>query len=369
MRKVQGVPRSLDPMHSIVGFWDASLHKVAPPLRTTFGNFATVNLVDRFQIRTSGITDRMVWIPWTASPLAAIVFNTVDASVSSTPLQYIFKVLAPNTNPGTSVPKAIRPLRSSFRITSLTRNINTASAVYVLSYDNALNVTATFGATATTPVQISGGTTGSLRDMVLESPETKIYPLTKFVEPHTFVSVPCSWPDYNRYHNFTAFRHNVADAGDLTSGDLYAMTAREDTPFSAGGGNNDTVSYPYTAAATMNLTAGFAEVPAMRGHLLYIPSTDVEQLIEIELFRQVGCRFVSNTLGHSFHHTPTAATQSGETSLLNSIQTVSSNASAAFKTAALDLGAGYASIAGTVKAIASDANSAMGILSTALRFK
>lgn len=366
MRKVVGVPRSLDPMSVIHGFWDASLHKVAPPLRTTFGNFATVNLVERFVVKTSVLADTIIWIPWTPSPLAAMVFALTDAASNSIPKQQLFKPLAPSTAPGTGVPKAVRPLRSSFRVTSLTKNINTSNALHVLSYDNALNIQAVFGATQGTSAQLTGSTTVSLKEMITDSPETKVYPLTKFVDPHTFVSVPSSWPDYNKYHNFCTFRNSNTDGTDLLSGDLYTLTAREDS-FVSAGTQNDSVTYPYTASTTTNLVAGFGDVPAMRGHLILLPPLQDEQILEFEIFRQLGCRFVSNTIGHSFHHTPAGGDTKSETNLLSSIQQISNNASAAFKSAALDVGTGYAAISGVAKAISQDASSAMNFLSGALR--
>lgn len=366
MRKLPSVPRSIDPIHAITGFWDASLHKVAPPLRTTFGNFATVNLVERFQVYTNPTVDRLVWIPWSATPLAAITFPIVDSTVNTTVTQNLFKVLAPSTTPGNAVPKAVRPLRSSFRVTSLTKNINTASAMTVLSYDNLLALNATFGVSNTTDVIIPGSTVSGLRDLILESPESKVYPLAKFVEPHTFVSVPCSWPDYNRYHSFTPFRSNANDMTNLSSGDLYSYSAREDTITSATYG--DAPSYPYTVATTTNLLAGFGDVPPMRGHLIFLPAASDTQILEFEVFRQLGCRFQANSIGHTFHHTPTGGSEKSESNMLSSIQSVSSNASAAFKTAALDVGAGYSAITGVVKAISSDAASAMNVLSSAMRY-
>lgn len=367
MRKIDGVPRPMsDPMSAITAFWDASLHKVAPPLRTTFGNFATLNLVERFTVSTSITSEKLVWLPWTASPLSALIFPVVDATISTGTYQQLFKVLAQSTNMGSSLPKAVRPLRSSFRLTSLTKNINTASAAHVLSYDNAIATKATFTVGPQGDAFWPGDFVASLRDLVMDSPETKVYPLTKFTEPHTFVSVPCSWPDYNSYHNFAAFRHNINDGSNLACGDLWTLTNREDS--AANTVYADAVAYPtLTAATTYQITAGFGEVPAMRGHLVFIPATPEVQLLEFEVFRQLGCRFSANTIGHSFHHTPAPSGPSTETNLLSSIQSVSSNASAAFKSVALDVSSGYSAISGVAKAIASDSSATMGILSNALR--
>lgn len=362
MRKARDVPTRHDPALVVRAFWDASLHKVAPPLRTTFGNFATLNVVDRFQF-TSETYDTMIWVPWTPSPVAC--FHITPAEGGEYYMrQRLFGVLAPSTTPGTAVPHSVRPLRSSFRITNLTKAINTASSLQVLSYDNALQAAVIFPSTPSSLMQLRNNTFQSFLSLVTDAPESKIYPSVHFNEPQTFVSVPASWPDYNRYHNFCAFRQQASDNSPVAGGDFYNLAGREITAFAA---QPDQSNYPFTSAAYVNVTSGIVDVPPMRGHIIYIPGTDVEQTYEIEFFKQFGARFAANSVGHTFHHTPPPATPSQENSMLQSIQMVSSNASSAIKTAAMDAIAGYAAVSSTVKAIASDASYAVNFLGNVLR--
>lgn len=360
VRKVDGVPSQKDSMHLIHSFWDASQHRIPVPLRTTFGNFATINVVDRFTFKTSANSDTIIWLPWTASPLAALEF-TVDQTLNSTLLQHLFKPLAfSNTE---SAPRAVRPMRQSFRISNLTKTITTGSGVFVLSYDNALQTQWGLAAAANGAATLQGPSTAALRDMILDAPETKFYPTLHFNEPQTFVSVPSSWPSYNNYHPFNPFRTNSVDLTSLSSGDLYSLIAREDTPFSL---STDSVAYP-VGGSTQNALAGFGDAPPMRGHLIFVPANNDQQIMEFEVYRQIGARFAANALGHTFHHTPVGASNKSDDDLLKSVQYISSNASSCIKSIASDAASAFGGLVASGKALSSDANTAMGLLSKGLR--
>jgi len=146
---------------------------------------------------------------------------------------------------------------------------------------------------------------------------------------------------------------------------MYSLVTKEDTAI--GTVYADIPTYPYTVSTTANMLAGFGDVPPMRGHLIYMPATPDVQTLEVEIFRQLGCRFANNTIGHSFHHTPVAGTVGHETSLLESVQTISNNASAAFRTAVLDAASAYGAVTTVAKAVTSDVMSAGSALTSAMR--
>lgn len=363
MRRLPMVPSMKSPTIAIRNFWDASLHKTSPPLRTTFGNFATTNLVTRFNIFTSTTLDAILWIPYTPSPMAALYW-AADPANNTLCYQHLYKTLAPQTTPGDSVPRQVRPLRQSFRIANITKNINTTGDVFVLSYDNSLTMSFVFGASTATSAYVTSGTSTSLRDLIEDSPETRVYPLTTLNDPHTFVSVPSAWPEYNGYKDFVPYRYSVSENAPLTSGDLYAMAAGDLVPTAS---LSDSADYPYALATTKTASGCIGQVPAMRGHLLYFPATADVQTLEVEIFRQVGARFASNSVGHTFHHTPAPGTEKTETSLLQSIQHVASDASAGFAKTVIDASAAYTASSNMVKGIAADTTHAVQYLTGALR--
>jgi len=269
----------------LFAFWSASVMKVPPPLRTSFGNFTTVNSVERFTLNSSTTKTNYVWIPWTPSPLAAL-FST--GAAADTPGQRMYNTMA------ASPPQCLRPLRMSFSVENLTQVVNTMGSIRVLSYDNALASSWTLNALSTLAPASVAGLDAYLGTLVDGAPETEEYTIAALTQEHEFVSCPSSYPAYNSYYDFLSFS-NVVDGTGIYSGDFNKLVL-----------NDDSAVFP--GAATI-ITGNYKEgslggLPPMRGFVIEIPLTTISQSLRFSVHRQDGVRYPANSLGHSFAISP-----------------------------------------------------------------
>lgn len=265
----------------LFAFWSAAVMKVPPPLRTSFGNFTTVNSVERFTMSNSVTQTTYVWIPWTPSPVAAI---TINGLAGATPSQQIFNSLA------TSPPQSLRPLRLSFSVENLTQVVNTQGSIRVLSYDNALATGWNTAAVGSSPAGAQGGLDITLGPLVNGAPETEEYTIAALTQEHEFVSCPSSYPAYNSYYDFLSLS-NLLDGTSVLSSDLQKLIT-----------NSDAAAFtPSVVLVSGNYGEGsLGGLPPMRGFVIVIPPTTNAQTLRFCVHRQDGVRYPANTLGHSF---------------------------------------------------------------------
>jgi len=265
----------------LFAFWSASVMKVPPPLRTSFGNFTTVNSVERFTWTNSTSQTSYAWIPWTPSPVAAILCT---GQTNASPGQQLFNSLA------TSPPQSLRPLRMSFSVENLTQVVNTQGSIRVLSYDNAIATAWNLAALAASSPANSGGLDTTLGPLVNGAPETEEYTIAALTQEHEFVSCPSSYPAYDSYYDFLTLA-NVVDVTGMQSGDMQKLIQNSD-------------SAAFTPSATLT-TGNYGEaslggLPPMRGFIVVVPATANVQTLRFCVHRQDGVRYPANTLGHSF---------------------------------------------------------------------
>jgi len=274
----------------LYAFWSARIMRVPPPLRTSFGNFTTVNSVSRFTFTTSTVDNTYLWIPWTPSPVSALV--TGAGTGQST--QWLFNTLV------SSPPQMVRPLRMSFSIECTTQNMNAAGSVRVYSYDNSIQTAWTMGVlAASTAVFASGGNT-LLGNLISSAPDTEEFTAVDLQREHEWVSVPSSYPAYNAYYSFLPLL-NSADGTAIQSQDIYNLILGETTL-------TNPTKFPGAAVENIygggNGSAGLGGLPPMRGFLLSFPLTVTAQSYRICIHRQDGARFAVNSLGASFATSP-----------------------------------------------------------------
>jgi len=297
-----------------VQYWSPFLHTSAPKLRTTFGNFSTLNLVERFTFNTGTVTDRVLVVPWVPSPVACLHW----ISASSTITAQLFNPLLSST------PLALRPLRMGIEVKNLTTAVNVGGLVQVLSVDNALDIGALLNASGSAITTADTTSWTSLITLVAGSLETKTYSAQELVDGHVFTSVPSSWPAYNQYRDFIEF--NGTDGATIRSDDWLNLA-------------NGLASSTYVPPSTTNpvlLENTVGDVPPLRCFVLVFKAGSVANNYEITIRRQDGARYPSNTLGHMFHHTPPKGSTADEDRLISSSHSVSKDPSSGVSRSILD---------------------------------
>jgi hypothetical protein len=266
-------------------YWSARVMRVPPPLKTSFGNFTVLNSVIRFTVTTFTSVDKMIWIPWSPSALAAV---DISAGTAQIPFQHIY------TNLVNSTPLQIRPLRMSFSVENTTAVVGLAGSVRILSVDNSVVTRMTLGATASTSV--TNNTVNTVDDdigpLVDNSLDTEEMTAGELVHQHEFVSVPSSFPAYNTYYDFVNLSGTSTNVA-MRSDDWQKLAFEPNA------------TYPYTAATATttgraSYTGGLGGLPPMRGFLLRFPATPLAQTYRFEIHRQDGARYAANTLGALF---------------------------------------------------------------------
>jgi len=296
----------------LYAFWSARTMRVPPPLRTSFGNFTTINSVARFTITTSTTNNLYLWMPWTASPLAAVLVNSIAAGCT----QYLYNTLA------TSPPLLTRPLRSSWSLECTTQQTNVAGSIRVYSYDNAIITSFTVGTAATGLVAAPAGDT-VFAPLVNAAPDTEEISAAALLVEQEFVSVPSSYPAYNAYYDFIGFT-NTVDASSMQNVDAKNLIA---------GAQAVPSLFPQLAATTdstgYNGSAGMGGLPPMRGFLVEFPATPTVQTYRVATHRQDGGRYAVNTLGATFATNPPKMDAAGEDRFLGFSKAISLLPSAA----------------------------------------
>lgn len=328
-RALVTVPRQIaDPITTqdqLRHFWDASRHDDPPPLRTSFGNFTCVHAVARVRLSTVVGTNR-VWmiVRWDASNLAAMSWVAAPgASQTGAVTAHTFPVY--NSTP----PLSARPLRMSVRITNTTQQLNRAGVVYAASIDSPLDLRNVSAASSVSNVVFDSDTNVSLQSLVTAGIDTAEISQDRLAAGITYVLPPASYERYNRYHDFiTPF-----------PGTDVAMAFGDYAVGVAGVPREDVLSYPVVVSSSLysDEDHSISEIPSMRTLLLMFegtPNAANEYLVEIH--RQDGCRYVANSLGHSFSRPCPTATVQQENSVLQSIRALSSSAHEFSLTQALD---------------------------------
>lgn len=289
----------------LYAFWSAASQKIPPPLKTSFGNYTCVNSVVAFTVTTSTTVDTVIWVPWTASGIAALQMQGVSAAAIT---QYVYGPLI------SGGPLQLRPLRSSFTVESITQMVNTAGSIRVLSYDNALNFQVNLGVSSSSNTAFTSP--ASLIDLVNGSPDTEEFTLASLIKEHEFVSVPASYPGYNSYYDVIPLQ-NTNNSGTLINYDANQLLV------------GDNRAYPVLTAITTVNSVQLSEsggalggLPPMRGFIMVVPPTPSAQTLRFRLHRQDGVRYPVNTLGHTFAHSPSKMSSQGEDSFLQQVANV-----------------------------------------------
>lgn len=309
---------------SAKSYWSAFLHADAPLLRTAVGNFTVLTSICRIQVNVDAGSERWVWVPWTESNLAAI------ASGSTAPLESgIDFVSYPQLS--SLMPLSVRPLRLSFRLGCSTATIKRGGFVRVLSHDQLLNLAVNFPTNPNDPA--IGKWNESWSPVMSSSPDAKTYTAEELADTHEFVSVPASYPRYNSYYDTVSVGQR--SAWGPINGEQFQAILQATTPAMQPGGY---VAGNYNISDS-RFKGTLAEVPCMRGFLLYIKASSDAQTYELEIRRQDGARYAANTLGQAFAkpNTPCAAAQ--EDGLLSTIAHAAKSAADAVLPSALEAGA------------------------------
>jgi len=288
-------------------FWTPLGKTLAPPLRTTFGNFSTLNLVERFTFTTSTVDDIILLASHLPMALACMRFDVTGQIMNN-----CFGPLASST------PLATRPLRLGVEIRNLTTALNVSGIVQAMSTDNAINISATTGALEDTQAVLTNSSFTSLKSLVAGSLDTRTYTGCELTEGHSFTSVPSSWPKYNSYSDFVPM-YNASSNSLMRSPDWLSMVDTDRPPL-----------YPGIVTDDADDTLG--DVPGLRHILLVFKSTPTAQTYEVTIRRQDGARYASNTLGHMFHRTAQRASEKQESKMLDTVQDKSKDPSSGMAT-------------------------------------
>lgn len=300
-------------MTSPRAFWSC-LNSVPPPLKTSFGNYSTLNLVKRQIITTSTTQDTILMVPNLSSSCIA-GFRFTDTGAPTPVLQHVYGPLT------SGFPQAIRPLRMSLDMKNLTTAVNVAGTVMCLSYDNALDVDVVYNASPLAGLNITSGSVSSLKSLVESAPETRTYTGAELLTGHTFVSCPAAWPEYNHYYDFFAPAFS-GDNTQMASVDMFTISEGQE------GGT-------YPAGLTQLVNRGFGDVPGMRGFLVVFKATPNVQSYEITFRRQDGARYPANSLGHMFHRPARGGDEKSEMQLVNTARAITQDPSSGVPTQTL----------------------------------
>lgn len=326
--------------------------RIPPPLRTSFGNFTTVNSVERITLTGSTSQNTYLWIPWTASPIAAL---SLTGASGSNPVQYLYNTLAQ------SPPLMIRPLRSSWSIECVSQALNTAGSIRVYSYDNSILTQFSLSTTATGVCSLTSNADLTFAPLINSAPETEEFPSFGLTSAeHEFVSVPSSYPAYNSYYSFIPLS-NTTDVSAVVSSDILNLVSGEviaPAPFPIAVGTP-----PINGG--FNGSAGLGGLPPMRGFLVELPVVNpVAQTYRICFHRQDGARYPVNTLGATFATNPPKMGAAAEDVFLDLAKVVSQSPSvpqkvdrvSAFTNFANQFNSGLVTAVGVVNAVGSFVN-------------
>lgn len=324
----------------IRSFWDARLHKLPPAIRTTFGNFTTINLVERFVTTVPADVARFIWIPWTRSGLCALRWDDNGITPTSLIHQHYYNLYALDP------PTSIRPLRMTVSIENVGQLINSGGDVSILSVDQAIRTD--FGTSpsgATTSTWITPSWASGLLDA---APDAVVLPIATLTDEHRFISAPASYPGYNDYYPYLQNINTIDNTG-LTGEDIYNLS------------QNPTPVVNYPGALVMSTgeadNASLGSVPPLRGFLIMIrPGGQHAQTLRVQVNRQDGARYAVNTLGHSFAHCPEKMGAKAEDAMLSFTRAISHNPSVGMKSNVMDrLGSFANNVAGALAGHAADA--------------
>lgn len=308
-------PSRLSAIEDPRAFWSCH-NTLAPQLKTSFGNYSTLNLVKRQVITTSTTQDTLLLVP-NLSQSCIAAFRFTDTGAATPLIQHVYGPLT------SGFPQSIRPLRMSLELKNLTTAVNVAGTVMCLSYDNALDVDAVYNVNALAGANLSAASVSSLKLLVEGAPETSTYTGAELLSGHSFVSCPSAWPEYNHYYDFIAPAF-TGDNTQMASLDLFNISEGQE------GG-------VYPGAVTALVNRGFGDVPGMRGFLLVFKATPNAQTYEITFRRQDGARYPANSLGHMFHRPARAGDDKSEQKLLDYSRVISANPSVGVPTDSLSV--------------------------------
>lgn len=290
-------------------FWSASIHREPPSLRTTFGNFTTVNSVNRCAFSNSATNDVVILVFW--SPTGLSIFRMVDTFI-----QLEGSFMGSLFNNGAY---AVRPLRMSYTLQNVTQMTNVQGEVAILNTDQAINFAVAYPSIATGACSTTTGTVASLISLVTGSPETDSRPAKDYNDhAREVVLPPASYVAYNTYYDYSPSTSTavVGNLGFITGGDINSI-------FNTGANvPGVALPYPYTVATTASASKTLGDVPPMRMSVIYLPATTQIQNYVLTLHRQDGVRFPGNTLGASFAKPATPASSTYEDKVLESIRTI-----------------------------------------------
>lgn len=322
----------------LFAFWSARIMRVPPPLRTSFGNFTTVNSVERMTFFSSTVSNFYLWIPWTPSPIAALSFS---GGSGASIIQHLYNTLT------TSAPLMVRPLRSSWSIECTTQMVNAAGSIRVYSYDNSIASTYSLSTASTGPCSLTNGGDAVLAPLINSAPESEEFSSISLATEHEWVSVPSSYPAYNSYYSFIPFA-GTTDTALLQSSDLFNLVAGEvlsPSPFPIVVGSAPIVG-------GQNGSAGLGGLPPMRGFLVEFPITPAVQTFRVCFHRQDGARYPVNTLGATFATNPPKMSAASEDTLLDLAKVVTLGPSVPQVASVVSAATGFANQLNTGLAVA-----------------
>lgn len=283
MRVVRKGPVKDLGLEDLFAFWSPAIQRMPPPLRTSFGNFTTLNSVHRFTLTTTATQAQYVWVDWVPTSLAALWMGAGSASGGFFQ-QHHYGTLA------SSNPTSIRPLRLGIRLENITQFTNVAGSVRVFSLDNPILAATRTDTVSGGPAILVSSPDNVFGTLIDNAPDTEEYPGAHFTSEQEFVSVPASYPAYNEYYTYVPFTNSTQSGALLQSGDLGSLVTGTPTPYVA----NTTYN-----AGTYS-SAGLGGLPPLRGFLFEFPPAATAQTYRITIRRQDGARYAVNTLGATF---------------------------------------------------------------------
>jgi len=301
-------------------YWNVFTNPEPPLLYTSYGNYTPVRCQINEIISSNPDHDTMIWCGYAPSSvrMMSVLLNAGAGMLTPTlfvPQAYIG--LTGNTNP-----LFIRALKMSLEVSCLGVAAGTVAPgeVMVLSTDNALRLSYTTGATQGSAAALPTGNVQVLRDMIQQSNRVHVLPAaTAQTQPHTFVSVPASYTEYNTYRNFSSSFTTTNTVA--TNEALLTLLSYDDEDY-------EITSGTYGKSAGFIGSRGPCGVQAMRQFLILIkatPSATVRWRLRLGFLD--GARYGSNTIGSTFEVQPKAGSAATEEFLHSSIAAISGSPS------------------------------------------
>lgn len=257
-------------------YWNASLHKIAPALSTTFGNFTTVNSVTRFTYTTPATQYTQLQFCHNRSALRA--YALYGPTLGSSPTYVCWQQHQLNSNTNT-IPLDIRPLRMTIKIRNTSQNLNVAGSIRTVILPQSLSTT--FSATSA----VTAATWAAFWDLVQDSPHSKVYSGKELQKTHTMVMPPSSYLAFNQYEEFLPLSAASDNANPLAAADFQALIG---TPG---------VSPVFPVTPTSHWP--FANVPSLHIMLVNLEPNPLAQTYDIEVYCQDAVRYPANSLAAS----------------------------------------------------------------------